>query len=72
MEAAKVIIEIVVGLIPNEPIKELTKVIIITSKEWESAKGEDILKAYGFAQEYMRTLWDPRKFNWVQCNWIYL
>jgi hypothetical protein len=72
MDAAKIIIEVVAGLIPNEPMPEHSHRFIITSKQLEDSTGMEVLKTYGFAQEYMRTLWHPGRVNWVRCDWIYL
>lgn len=71
-ERAKVVIEVVAGLVPGTPIEEFTKRFAITSKEWEDKTGDAAMKTYGFAQEYMRTLWNPSRINWVRCDWIYL
>lgn len=68
----KVIITIQAGLIPNEPMPEFSRQITITAEGWEAAGGLETMKAYGFAQEYMRSLWNPRAFNWVRCDWIYV
>jgi hypothetical protein len=79
-QRVRIVIEVVAGLVPNKPIPDLTRRFTISSDAWykqgefesdpESAEIE-VMKAYGFAQEYMRTLWNPSKVNWVQCNWIY-
>lgn len=76
----RIIIEVVAGVIPNKPQEEHTKRFIIFSDEWyaqgefegkEKEAKDAVMKAYGHAQEYMRTLWNPSTANWVQCNWIY-
>lgn len=81
MEALRILIEVTAGVIPGAAMPEYTKTFAITSDEWyaqgkydgkaEEAKLE-ILKIYGFAQEYMRNLMNPQAVNWVQLNWIYL
>lgn len=70
MDTAKVIIEVTAGIILGQPMDEYTKKIVITSSQWDQP--EEVMKAYGFAQEYMRTLWNPMNINWVTANWIYL
>ncbi len=72
MEAAKVIIEVVAGIIPNEPMPEYGRRFVVTSSQWEDKTGTETMKVYGFAQEYMRNLWHPGRVNWVRCDWIYL
>lgn len=80
METVRIAIEVVAGLIPGIPMPEHTKKFIITSDAWyaqgkyegkaEEAKME-ILKTYGFAQEYARNLMNPQALNWVRMDWIY-
>jgi hypothetical protein len=68
--ATKVSIHIAAGVMVGEPT--LTKEITITSEQWYNSRDDEMLKAYGFAVEYMRALWQPQMFNWVTCTWIYL
>lgn len=80
-QRARIIIEVTAGVIPRQPIEEYTKRFVISSDAWyaqgqyegkqEEAKLE-ILKIYGFAQEYMRNLMNPQAANWVTLNWLYL
>lgn len=81
MESARIIIEVVAGVIPGTPIPEYSKRFGITSDAWYAqgvyeGKAEEarieILKVYGFAQEYMRNLMNPQAVNWVRLDWIYL
>lgn len=81
MERARIIIEVVGGVIPNQPMPELTRRFYISSDAWykqgdyENKHDEaelEVMKAYGLSQEYMRTLWNPSRINWVRCDWIYL
>lgn len=77
----RIIIEVTAGLIPGQRMEKYTKQFIITSDAWyaqgaydgkqEEAKLE-ILKIYGFAQEYARNLMNPQMLNWVNLNWLYL
>jgi hypothetical protein len=81
MAAISIIIEVTAGLIPGQAMQKYTKQFIITSDVWhaegtyenkqEEAKLE-ILKTYGFAQEYARSLMNPQALNWVNMNWICL
>lgn len=72
MGALRVSIEVVAGIIPGHPDPQHTRQFIITSDEWHDKTGEAAMKVYGFAQEYMRTLWNPQRVNWVQCVWMYM
>jgi CTP:phosphocholine cytidylyltransferase-like protein len=80
-QRARILLEVVAGLIPETPIPEFTKQFAISSDAWyiqgifegkpEEARME-VMRAYGITQEYMRTMWNPEKVNWVRCDWIYL
>jgi len=81
MERARVIIEVVAGIVPGTHMPEYTKRFTITSDiwyaqgEWAGREAEaklEVLKVYGFAQEYMRDLMNPQKLNWVRLDWLYL
>ena len=81
MESARILLEVVAGVIPNQPMPEYTKQFAITSDiyyaqgKYEGKEEEaqwEIMKVYGLVQEYMRTLWNPGRVNWVRCDWIYL
>jgi hypothetical protein len=81
MKSARILIEVVAGIIPGTPIPEHTKKFAITSDVWyaegeyENRKEEakmEVLKVYGLAQEYMRNLMNPQALNWVRLDWIYL
>lgn len=81
MEVARVIIEVVAGVIPGTPIPEHTKRFGVSSDAWygqgkyennlEEARME-ILQVYGTAQEYARNLMNPQILNWVKLEWVYL
>jgi hypothetical protein len=81
MDRARILIEVVAGIIPEQKLPELTKQFAITSDAWYKqgkyeGKAEEaeleVMKTFGLAQEYMRTLWNPQRVNWVRCDWIYL
>ncbi len=69
---ARILLEVVAGLIPGQPLPEHTKQFAISEEEWEDESGIPVMRTYGFVQEYMRNLWHPQKVNWVRCDWIYL
>lgn len=68
----RIIIEVIAGIIPAEPMQEFTQKFYITEEQWEDATGNEAMKVYGHAQEYMRSLWNPKIVNWVRLDWIYL
>lgn len=79
-KSLRIAIEVVGGLIPGTPIAEHTKKFFITSDVWyaegeyagkQKEAKEEILKVYGYAQEYARNLMNPQVLNWVRLDWIY-
>jgi hypothetical protein len=78
MEAAKLIIEVVAGLIPGTPIAEHTRRWSWTSSNQAALEKGDkeaeikwILIA-GESREYAATLENPQRFNWVRRDWLWL
>ncbi len=77
--------EVVAGVLPGTPIPEHTRRWIITGECWEKENkmtdeefkaehpdGRGFFKVFAEeAQEYARTLYDPRCFNWVRIDWIW-
>ena len=78
MEQAKALLEVTAGLIPHQPIPELSRQWAITSAEWQKATAEDsqgILLATrnGQAQGYAAWLMmQPDSINWARLDWIWL
>ncbi len=78
MAQAKVLLEVVAGIIPNQPESEMTKQWAITSEEWELAtnnggQGALLSQRNGMAQGYAAWLMmQPDRFNWVRTDWIWL
>lgn len=79
-KSARVIIEVVAGLIPQQPMDEYTKRFVITSDEWNAAleapedRAAEILaerngQAIGYASWLML---QPNRLNWVRTDWIWL
>lgn len=76
-ESARVLIEVLAGVIPGEPMPEYTRRIGITSAEWESAgsegRGELLADRNGSAIGYAGWLMmQPDRVNWVRTDWIWL
>lgn len=69
---ARILIEVVAGIVPNTIMPEYTKQFAITSDVWYAEAKMEVMKAYGLAQEYMRSMMNPQIVNWVRLDWIYL
>lgn len=76
MDTARVVIEVVAGLIPGmNPEPEFTKRFTITSQEWADTDDQAALlkKVNGEAQAYAAELMmRPDRLNWVRTDWIWL
>lgn len=75
----RVIIEVVAGVIPQEPLPEFTKRYQVTSEEWDKYEGDSeqqaklIAQMNGMAQGYaMLLMLQPDRFNWVRTDWLWL
>lgn len=62
-------IQVVAGVVPNEPIPEYTREWGFDSKDLED-KWLYIDKS-GAAMNYAMSLQNPQKVNWVMMNWIW-
>lgn len=79
-ESARVIVEVVAGLIPGkDPDSEFTRRWAITSEEWRKAgetphgQSELLATVNGKAQGYAALLMlQPDRWNWVRTDWIWL
>lgn len=75
-DSARVMIEVVAGVIPETPENEYTRRWAITSKEWEDAAenaSELLAKRNGEAQGYAALLMlQPDRLNWVRVDWIWV
>lgn len=75
-EPARVIIEVLAGLIPGTPDPEFTKRYAITSQEWQDAgerQHQLLAEVNGKAQGYAALLMlQPERLNWVRVDWIWL
>lgn len=72
----KLIIEVVAGVLPNEPMPEYTKRFGLTGddldrmREAKDSSASD--RAHGEALMYAVGLMDPSRVNWVRLDWIWL
>lgn len=77
-ESVRILIEVVAGVIPKQPLPEYTQQWCITESDWEASGQGDknatmrVLLAYGASREYAAHLEDHRKVNWVERTWLYL
>lgn len=65
----KLIIKVVAGLIPDEPLPEYTRGWHLSREECDD--GDTWLAAIGAAHMYALSLQDPTALNWVRLDWIY-
>lgn len=76
MESAKVIVEVVAGIIPEQPEPEFTRRWAITGDEWEALGAEQangLAQLNGKAQGYsMLLMLQPDRLNWVRTDWIWV
>jgi hypothetical protein len=75
-ESARVIVEVMAGLIPGQPDPEWTRRWALTSDEWHAAgdfQSEALAVLNGKAQGYAGLLMlQPDRLNWVRSDWIWL
>lgn len=78
MESARVIVEVVAGVIPGTAMEEHTRRYAITGTEWAEAEqagrtGDLLAETNGRAQGYAGLLMlQPNALNWVRTEWIWL
>jgi hypothetical protein len=78
MESAKLIIEVVAGLVPGTPMPEYTRRWGWSGADQEALnKGdkeaeEKYIRIAGESREYAASLEDPRRLNWVRRDWLWL
>jgi hypothetical protein len=76
--AAKLIIEVVAGVIPNQPMPEYTRHWEWTSEDQalldagDGEARERYIALHGASREYAASLEDPRRVNWVRRDWVWL
>ena len=69
MEATrKIVIEVMAGQIPGQPLEEFTRNYPISVRTQENA--DNTQEIYESAQNYARSLWQPSKLTWVTLTWI--
>jgi hypothetical protein len=81
-QTARLLLEVVAGVIPQRPEPELTRQWAITSAQWRAAEDSEehgtgaailLAEANGKAQGYAAWLMmQPDRVNWVRTDWIWL
>lgn len=69
-DATAIIITVEAGIILNNPDAQFQRSWQLTKEEIQNE--EKVFIAYGHAQEYSRSLWNPKRVNWCRLTWIYL
>ena len=69
MNALKCSIHVVAGVIPGEPISELTRGWEFTQADLDSPPR--YIDQTGAAMNYAMSLQNPAKVNWVKLEWVW-
>lgn len=69
MDALKCSINVVAGVIPNEPLIELTRDWNFTQKDLDNPP--TYVDQLGAAMNYAMSLQNPGKVNWVKLEWVW-
>ena len=78
MESAKLVIEVVCGLVPGKPMPEHTRRWFWTSDDQAAFVAdvkearEKYIRIAGESREYAASLENPQQFNWVRRDWLWL
>lgn len=78
MDAAKLLIEVVAGLMPGTPMPKYTRRWAWTSDDQQKLVAGDeeakvkYVRIAGESREYAASLEDPRTVNWVRRDWLWL
>jgi hypothetical protein len=75
-QTARCGVDVVAGVLPGQPMEELTRRWFLTSEEWHAAEGEaqvhlltDLAgKAVAYATYLML---QPDRVNWVKTEWVW-
>lgn len=72
----RIVIEVVAGIIPEQPMEEYTTRYSISSEEWYADDADHVqllTRANGAASAYAQWLMlQPDRVNWVRLDWLYL
>jgi len=70
MDALKCSVVVTAGVIPGEPIHDLTRQWYFTQKNLDSPP--DYIDRIGSAMNYTMCLQNPKQVNWVRFEWIWM
>ena len=77
-QTARLVLEVVAGIVPNSPIPEHTRRYVLTGQQWEAAvtagtSGQVLAELVGQANGYATLLMlQPDRFNWVSTDWVWM
>lgn len=78
-DRVRFVVEVVAGVIPQQPIEEHTRRYVVTSTAWEVAGGmpegqsQLLAETNGKAQGYAALLMmQPDRLNWVRTDWLWM
>lgn len=75
-DSAKVIVEVMAGVLPGDPEQEYVRRWFIGSEEWERLgvrQPEKLAELNGKAQGYaMWLMLQPDRLNWVRTEWLWV
>ena len=69
MESLKCSIQVFAGILPGEPLPELTREWHFTNKDLDNPP--DYIDRSGAALNYAMSLMNPAQNNWVKMEWIW-
>lgn len=75
-DSARVIVQVMAGVIPGTPEEEWTRNFVLSAREWDDAgehSAEVLAELNGRAQGYASWLMlQPNRLNWVRTEWMWL
>lgn len=69
MESLKCSVQVIAGVIPEEPMPEFTREWHFTKKDMDNPP--TYIDKTGSAMNYAMSLQNPERFNWVRLDWIW-
>lgn len=78
MAALKLSIQVFAGVIPGQPEEEFTRSWFWTGEQQDALVAGDkeaeaeYIRIAGESREYAATLENPKRFNWVKREWLWL
>lgn len=69
-KSVKVVIEVMAGIIPGEPMDEYTRRWTLSREEFNDQN--TYFQQLGWANIYALSLMNPVELNWVKMEWVWL